>query len=288
MDVKVASQDDEDDAQITATNPTSSSDSDKGPMASLGGHPMSPDGPSVSGHHDPRRRCIYLAILAFSILNALAGLVLLLVWMLNYRKVTGFGLTDKGQLANLHPILMYTFMVSINMYSVLIYRTHYDAPKARLKWTHAGLSGLNMLMSLLGVAAMYKAHLMGNLANFYSLHSWIGAITNGFYLSQFLFGLVAFLRPGLSLQQRANLMPWHRLVGAMTLVLAATAATTGIAELVIFQDVDGSYGKFTAITFIANFAGLCVVLMTASSIYLLTASQYLRPSLPGELAMPKR
>lgn len=236
----------------------------------------------ANGHHEPKQRLVYLSLLAFSLANALLGLSLILVWMLKYRAVTGFGLSSQGQLSNLHPLLMYSFMVSLNMYSVLIYRTHYDKPKSQLKWAHAILSGANIVMSLLGVAAMFKAHQMVGLANFYSLHSWIGALANGFYLAQFLFGLFAFLKPGMTAQRRAQLMPWHRLAGAMVLVLAATAAITGITELVIFQDADGAYQKFSAITFIANIAGIAIVLMTATSIYLVTASQYRRLPLPEE------
>lgn len=235
-----------------------------------------------SGHHDPVQRRNYLIVLGLSVSSALVGLTLLLVWMFKYRAVTGLGISNAGQLSNLHPILMFTFMVSLNMYAVLVYRTHYNLPKDRLKWTHAILSGGNIAMSLLGVYAMYKAHLMSGIPNFYSLHSWIGVTVNVLYLSQLIAGFVSFLKPGLPLHQRAVLMPLHRLLGTMILVLAAGAAITGIAELVIFQDKNGAYSGFTPITFIANFAGVSVILMTVLSIYLLTAPKYLRPRLPEE------
>lgn len=297
-----ASQDSEDRAQIDESPASSASSADGGvingetniavPGSSSGSQMLHARGaasgsPAENGHHDPKQRRIYLGLLAFSILNALVGLTLILIWMLHYRPVTGFGLTDKGQLSNLHVLMMYTFMISLNMYSVLIYRTHYSRPKQQLKWAHAILSGTNILMALLGVAAMYKAHLMGNLANFYSLHSWIGVLTNGFYLSQFVFGFVAFLRPGWTAHRRQQLMPWHRLAGAALLVLAGLAAITGMAELVIFQDKANAYQSFTAITFIANFAGISVILMTATSIYLLTARQYKRPALPEEMPIKR-
>lgn len=239
-------------------------------------------GQEISGHHDPQQRRIYLALFGFSLTCAMTGLGLLVVWMYNYRAVTGIGLSNAGQLSNLHPLMMFTFMVSLNMYSVLIYRTHYSEPKERLKWSHAVISGANIVMSLLGVFAMLKAHLMTGIPNFYSLHSWIGALTNAFYLSQFALGFLAFMKPGMAQHRRAVIMPLHRLFGATILVLAALAAITGIAELVIFQDKDGSYSKFKPITFIANFAGISVILMTATTIYLLTAPKYLRPRLPEE------
>lgn len=212
---------------------------------------------------------------------ALAGLSLLFVWMYKHKKVPGIGLSDPDQLANLHPIMMYLFMVSLNMYAVLVYRTHFRRPKEQLKWGHAIISGVNIVMSLLGVIAMYISHNIKGQANFYSLHSWIGVTTNGFYLSQFALGFVAFLRPGMAQHIRATVMPWHRFMGATILVLAALAAITGMAELVIFQGM-ADYTTFKPITFIANLAGMSVVLMTGLAIYLLTAPQYLRPRLPEE------
>lgn len=246
---------------------------------------VSSDMPGVSstiqaipnGHKDPKQRRIYLSLFTLTALSGLLGLTLLAIWMFRYRPVSGIGISTADELSNLHPLMMFTFMVSLNMYSVLVYRTHYSEPKDRLKWTHAILSGGNIVMSLLGVFAMYKSHLMLGFANFYSLHSWIGALTNAFYLSQFVFGFVAFMKPGLAQHKRAALMPWHRLFGSTILVLAGVSAITGILEMVIFQDKQHDYSKFTAITFIANLAGISTVVMTALAIYLLTAPQYLRP-----------
>lgn len=235
-----------------------------------------------NGHEDPRQRWIYCILFAFSLLSALAGLGLLLTWVFKYRTVTGLGIDSAGKLANLHPIMMFTFMVSLNMYAVLIYRTHYSSPKQRLKWTHAILAGVNIVMSLLGVFAMIKAHWIQDQPNFYTLHSWIGLLTNALYLAQFASGFVAFLKPGLAQSARAAMMPWHRLAGAFILVLAGLAAVTGITELVIFQDKNDTYSKKTAITYVANFAGISVILMTSISIYLLTAPRYRRPQMGEE------
>lgn len=233
----------------------------------------------ISGHHDPKQRKIYLALFGLSVISALTGFILILVWTFKFSN--GIGFKDAGQLSNLHPILMYLFMVSLNMYAALIYRTHYDQRKSSLKYTHAILSGGNIVMSSLGVIAMVQAHNMNGWANFYSLHSWIGVLTNVFYVLQFITGFVSFMKPGLAQHRCATIMPWHRFAGIAILVLAATAAITGITELVIFRHKE-VYSKFTQITFIANFAGICVVLTTALSVYLLTARQYIRPRLYEE------
>lgn len=235
-----------------------------------------------NGHHDPKQRLIYLGLFGVSLISATTGFLLLVIWIFNYRPVTGLGISDAGQLANLHPLMMYLFMVSLNMYAILIYRTHYSLPKMQIKWTHAIISGGNIVMSLLGVFVMVKSHWMKGIPNFYSLHSWIGVLTNAFYLTQFIVGFIAFLAPGLTQHRRASLMPWHRVGGAALLVLASAAALTGILEQVLFQDKEGAYSKFTAITFIANFTGISIVLMTTVTLYLLTAPRYVRPRLPEE------
>lgn len=230
-----------------------------------------------NGHLNPRQRRIYLILLSACISMALIGLTLLLVWMFKFRGVTGLGLSDADQLSNLHTIMMYTFMISLNMYSILIYRTHFMLTKERLKWTHAILSGLNIVLSLLGVFAMLKSHWMKGIPNFYSLHSWIGSITNAFYLTQFITGFITFLKPGLAQHRKSKIMPWHRFAGSMILILASCAAITGMSELVIFQDKDGLYSKFSPITFIVNFAGISTIIMTTITIYLISAPQYRRP-----------
>lgn len=238
--------------------------------------------PETNGHLEPEQRRIYLILFAVALLSALVGLSLILVWMFKFRAVTGIGLSDANQLGNLHAVMMFTFMISLNMYSILIYRTHFMLPKEQLKWAHAILSGLNIVMSLLGVFAMLKSHWIKGIPNFYSLHSWIGATTNAFYLTQFVTGFVSFLMPGLAEHRRAKIMPWHRLSGAVILVLAAAAALTGMTEMIIFQDQDHSYSSFAPITFVVNFAGVSVILMTAITIYLVTAPHWRRPKLPEE------
>lgn len=217
-----------------------------------------------------------MSLYSAAIFFAALGLALLLTWMFFYRPVTGiFDLTDSVQLANLHTVMMYTFMISLNMFSILVYRTFYFKTKTSLKWSHAIISGLNIVMSLLGVFAMLKSHWLKGIPNFYSLHSWIGSLTNAFYLLQFSFGFITYLKPGLGQTIRQQSMPWHKLFGSFILVLAAAASITGMLEMILFQD-KGDYAQFKPITFIVNFAALCVIIMTTIAIYLVQSKDYVR------------
>lgn len=236
--------------------------------------------PSNNGHLDPVRRARYLIIFVISSLISLLGLALILVWIFKIRPKPGIGFSNAAQLTNLHPILMYTFMATLNMYSVLIYRTHYDRPKGLLKLLHAIIMGSCLVAGSLGVLAVFKAHSLVNGADWYSLHSWIGTLTLSLFLFQFMAGFVAFLRPGVAPEARAQLMPWHRFSGVVIMVLSAVAVVTGIAEFAIFAGDD--YNKFKPITFVANLAGICVVLSAIGLGYLLTEPTYLRPTRADE------
>lgn len=238
-----------------------------------------PENKQISGHHDQKQRFIYKLVFTFSLIWALVGLITIAYWMLKLRG--GVGFTDAKRLNNLHPLLMYIFMVALNMYAVLIYRTHFDRSKPLLKWLHAGFMAISTGASFVGIYAIFEAHALNNIPNWYSLHSWIGTFTMTLFVLQFIAGFVAFLKPGLSMSTRAMLMPWHRLAGAMLLVLASAAALTGITETVLFQGIS-DYSSFKPITFIANFSGVSLIFSAAGVIYLLTESSFKRPNLSEE------
>lgn len=147
-----------------------------------------------------------------------------------------------------------------------------------MKWIHAVISFFNVVMAITGVTFMFVSHNASGDPNLYSLHSWIGLTTTVLYVSQFLFGLITFLKPGLSQTIRAKSMPWHRFMGVAILVMAGLAAITGVAEWAIWSIKD--YNKFSPMTFIANFTGICVLVSTFISVYLLSQRRYRRPEAP--------
>lgn len=226
-----------------------------------------------------KHRTRYLIIFTISMLISLTGLVLILVWIFRLRPQRGVSFKTSAQLMNLHPILMYPFMSSLNMYSVLVYRTHYcdDRPRGYLKILHSIIMAACLISGILGVMCIYYAHAMRNGSDWYSLHSWIGTFTLSLFGCQFLAGFVVFLKPGLGSSQRRKLMPWHRFLGIALLVLASVSVVTGIGEWAIFTGGD-DYKRFKPITFVANFAGVCVVLSTLGLGYLLTEPAFKRPT----------
>lgn len=235
-----------------------------------------------SGHLEPSSRRLFVALLSTSICMTVTGFGLVVYWMFFFNKQHNDKMSTAEWLSRLHPVLMYFFMFSLNSYSVLLYRTHFNMSKSTLKWTHAMLACVNIVFSLLGVFAMFRSHQLTGKPNFYSLHSWIGVSTNTLYLAQLLAGISVFLRPKTSQSLRTMLMPFHRFVGALILVLACISVVTGVAELVLFQGIP-AYVSFTPVTFIANFAAMLSIVSTSISIYLLATPAYLRPTKPDEI-----
>lgn len=233
----------------------------------------------INGHYDPKQRLQYKLTFGFSFVLALVGLVLLCHWMLNI--LSGVGLGDAAGLTNLHPIMMYTFMLTLNMYSVLIYRTHFDRSKTVLKWAHIISMSICLVTSLLGVVAIFRAHALAEIPHWYSLHSWIGTLTMSLFSLQLIAGYTVFGKPGMSKFVKASVMPWHRFAGIVLLVLAASAILTGIAEMVIFKNM-ADYKAHKSVTFVVNFAGFSVIGSVIGVVYLLTEPKYLRPNLGEE------
>jgi hypothetical protein len=66
----------------------------------------------------------------------------------------------------------------------LIYRILPGKPKYTVKLMHAGMHGTICIALGVGLAAAVRSHNLKNSPHFYSLHSWLGITTIGFYYLQ--------------------------------------------------------------------------------------------------------
>lgn len=73
----------------------------------------------------------------------------------------------------------------------------------------------------------------------YSIHSWLGLLTMGLFLLQFLVGVLSFLLllccESATARYRAALVPIHSTAGTTTFLLAVATAVAGLTEKAFFE-----------------------------------------------------
>ncbi|KAK2399678.1 putative transmembrane ascorbate ferrireductase [Trifolium repens] len=124
------------------------------------------------------------------------------------------------------------------------------------KFVHMTLHLIAIVLGIVGLCAVFKFHNMKNIADVYSLHSWIGISTFCLFGLQWLFGLITFMFPGAQPPTRARMLPWHRASGRVLLFMAICAAETGLMEKAGFLDLKPYHRE----TNLVNFTGLSILL----------------------------
>lgn len=143
----------------------------------------------------------------------------------------------------------------------VLYRVPLTWGQNKLPWKllHAALMLLALLLSVVGLCAVFGFHYAENIPNVYSLHSWIGiAVTALFALQvrrrvsvsgggvsvlslmflsppmQWVVGAVAFLLPCSPTSLRKLLKPAHVWFGGSIMTLSIIACISGINEKLFF------------------------------------------------------
>lgn len=176
---------------------------------------------------------------------------------------------------------------------------------------HAVLNGSALVLALFGSWAVWHYHNMKSIPNLYSLHSWIGSLTLLLFVGQFAAGFLTFLFPGLSLQYRRLILPYHTYMGLTLFVMAGTTALLGITEKAFFSLYDlfcylllktnfysnfysklyqrtqkgNKYADLPAAGVVLNLLGISILLFVAIVVYLVTNTQFKRRPLPEEQAL---
>ncbi|CAA2983212.1 transmembrane ascorbate ferrireductase 1-like [Olea europaea subsp. europaea] len=105
----------------------------------------------------------------------------------------------------------------------------------------------------------FKFHNESNIANLYSLHSWLGIGVIVLYGIQWIYGFLIFFYPGGTMTIRSESLPWHILFGIFVYILAVGTATLGYLEKLTFLQNSG-LGKYGAEAFLVNFTAIITVL----------------------------
>ncbi|XP_052180110.1 transmembrane ascorbate ferrireductase 1-like [Diospyros lotus] len=187
-----------------------------------------------------------------------AGAIMVLVWCISFRGGFAWEASNKSLIFNLHPVLILIGLIIFGGEAIISYKT--------LPWTkdvkkliHLVLHAIALILGIIGVYAAFKYHNESNIANLYSLHSWIGIGVIVLYGIQWVYGFVVFFYPGGTDAIRRESLPWHVLFGILVYILAISNATLGFLEKLTFLENSG-LAKYGTEAFLVNFTAVVTVL----------------------------
>ncbi|XP_036383473.1 cytochrome b ascorbate-dependent protein 3 [Megalops cyprinoides] len=200
----------------------------------------------------------------------------------------GFAWDGSALQFNWHPVLMVTGLVVLYGNAAVLYRIPLTWSQNKLPWKllHAGLLFLALLLSILGLCAVFDFHNAKNIPNLYSLHSWLGICTTALFAAQWTLGLAAFLLPCSPLELRKLLKPIHVWMGSIIFTLSIAACISGINEKLFFA-LKGStnetkpYSMLPPEAVFANSLGVLIIAFGLVILKILSNQSWQRPE-PGQ------
>ncbi|KAM3599351.1 uncharacterized protein V6R79_004255 [Siganus canaliculatus] len=199
----------------------------------------------------------------------------------------GFSWDGSALQFNWHPVCMVSGLVVLYGEAALVYRVPLTWTQRKYIWklVHAGLMLAALLLSILGLCAVFDFHRSVHIPDMYSLHSWVGVCTVAVFAVQWIVGLAGFLLPCSSLWFRSNLKPVHIWMGNVILILSLISCISGINENLFFTLSENStepYNSLPGEAVFANSLGVIVVVFGVLVIGLLSNSKWQRPAADAE------
>ncbi|XP_043914930.1 lysosomal membrane ascorbate-dependent ferrireductase CYB561A3 isoform X2 [Protopterus annectens] len=155
----------------------------------------------------------------------------------SYKWHGGFAWDGTLQHFNWHPVLMVTSLVILYGNAIIIYRIPSSQSGSKLPWKilHAGVTLVALLMSVVGLVAVFMFHAQSKIPHLYSLHSWVGLSAVILFACQWLSGFMSFLLPFAPPWFRRLYKPIHVYYGMAIFILSLAASFIGINEKLIFS-----------------------------------------------------
>ncbi|XP_026877605.1 cytochrome b561 isoform X1 [Electrophorus electricus] len=207
-----------------------------------------------------------------------ACIVMTGVWMGHYGG--GYAWDGSRLQFNVHPLCMVMGLVFLYGDGVLVYRVFRNESKRSVKILHALIHMMALVISIVGLVAVFDYHNKNNFSNMQSLHSWCGMLTFVLFFLQWLLGLSFFLFPWASATMRTWYLPLHAFFGLVLLATSVATSLMGITE-VIFSSRPPNPGAEA----LANILGLLLVCFVVLVGYLATKEEFRRPPNPEEEAL---
>ncbi|KAF8021180.1 hypothetical protein BT93_G1570 [Corymbia citriodora subsp. variegata] len=185
-------------------------------------------------------------------LLAIAVATLVLVWLLKFQDGVALSSHNKQKIFNMHPLLMVIGFILVGGEAIMVYKT-VPANRETQKTIHLILHLIALLLGILGIYAVFKFHHELQIANLYSLHSWLGITTISLFGLQWLLAFFSFVFP--KSNSRASFIPWHIFIGSVVFILAICTAEAGLVEKFLFLKLQRGQQAL-----IMNFTGLLIFL----------------------------
>ncbi|KZS11716.1 Cytochrome b ascorbate-dependent protein 3 [Daphnia magna] len=193
---------------------------------------------SDGGSSSPPNWCFFGWLLALTQLLLHGALGLVLFWVIYY--LDGFGWRDNPKLLfNYHPVLMVGGFVYLSGNALLSYRSFGCCRHIYKKLFHTVFHILAVPAIVMGFLTVWDSRNLSvpPIANFWSLHSWMGLTTMGLFAIQLVVGFFSFLIllccEARTAALRAALVPVHATFGLITFLMAIATCLTGITEKAI-------------------------------------------------------
>ncbi|XP_051995805.1 transmembrane ascorbate-dependent reductase CYB561-like isoform X2 [Xyrauchen texanus] len=170
---------------------------------------------------------------AVSQVVGVACVVITGVWMGHYRG--GYAWDGSLNEFNVHPLCMVLGLVFLYGDAVLVYRVFRNESKRSVKILHALLHVMALIISVVGLVAVFDFHATAKIPDMYSLHSWCGMLTFVLFFLQWLLGMGFFVFPWASAQIRNWYLPLHVFFGLLLLVMSVGTCLLGITEKLLFS-----------------------------------------------------
>ncbi|XP_022777009.1 probable transmembrane ascorbate ferrireductase 4 [Durio zibethinus] len=211
-------------------------------------------------------------LLFFARILGLVVAALVLSWAIHFKSSflphSSFSSQEDTIYAVLHPLLMVIGFILISGEAILIHRWLPGSRNLK-KSVHLCLQGVALGSGFFGIWTKFQGK-DGIVANFYSLHSWMGLICVCLFGAQWLVGFLSFWHRSEVRTTRAEVLPWHIFLGLYTYGLAVVTAETGLLEKLTFLQSRRNVSKHCPESMIVNSLGLGLVLLCG--IVILTAA----------------
>ncbi|CAK9316824.1 unnamed protein product [Citrullus colocynthis] len=218
-------------------------------------------------------------LLIFARIFGLLVAVLVFVWAFAFSSSFGHRspARDDHLFDVLHPLFMVIGLILLSGEAILV---HSWLPGSRnlRKSVHLSLQGLALASGISGIWTKFHWD-RGFLANFHSLHSWMGLIVVTLFGAQWMMGFLSFWHWREVRATRERVLPWHVFLGLYSYGLAMVTAETGLLEKLTLLQTKRNVPRKGPEAMVVNSLGLALALLTGTVMLTAISPKY-PPSLP--------